>query len=261
MSRRDPYSLTTTGRWISRDPIAESGGLNLYGFVGNDPANRWDMLGLKAPGFRPTNPSGTGPGGFSFFLDWLLGRGDRDRSYAPGDRYFENVKNAFINDYYRDIAKKAAKDYCLKGTKPGPIPMGNDLGRIPAWRYLLVRAPSDFLSNPEAFALGSYTGGEVTLSNIDCCRCSADLTFSAVNIAGAESGTRFPPPNGYNPDGLSLLEKLGLIWSGIAAPGLGGGEFPPTKSLLPDNPFGPDGPLGTITQRFEWTESINICDK
>ena len=36
-----------TGRWINRDPIEESGGLNLYGFVGNDSINITDYLGLK----------------------------------------------------------------------------------------------------------------------------------------------------------------------------------------------------------------------
>lgn len=35
----------TTGRWPSRDPIEEEGGINLYGFVGNDPANTVDPLG------------------------------------------------------------------------------------------------------------------------------------------------------------------------------------------------------------------------
>jgi len=34
------------GRWLSRDPIEEAGGLNLYGMVGNDPLNRIDFLGL-----------------------------------------------------------------------------------------------------------------------------------------------------------------------------------------------------------------------
>ena len=32
--------------WPSRDPIEERGGVNLYGFVGNDGVNRLDMLGL-----------------------------------------------------------------------------------------------------------------------------------------------------------------------------------------------------------------------
>jgi RHS repeat-associated protein len=36
-----------TGRWPSRDPIEEEGGINLYGFVGNDGVNRWDRLGLQ----------------------------------------------------------------------------------------------------------------------------------------------------------------------------------------------------------------------
>lgn len=40
------YYDPVTGRWPSRDPIGENGGLNLYGMVGNDPVNRWDYLGL-----------------------------------------------------------------------------------------------------------------------------------------------------------------------------------------------------------------------
>jgi len=34
------------GRWISRDPIAEEGGLNLYGYVGNNAIKLTDPLGL-----------------------------------------------------------------------------------------------------------------------------------------------------------------------------------------------------------------------
>lgn len=33
-------------RWINRDPIGEEGGINLCGFVGNDPLNGVDALGL-----------------------------------------------------------------------------------------------------------------------------------------------------------------------------------------------------------------------
>jgi RHS repeat-associated protein len=33
------------GRFLGRDPIEEAGGLNLYGFVSNDPINDWDVLG------------------------------------------------------------------------------------------------------------------------------------------------------------------------------------------------------------------------
>jgi RHS repeat-associated protein len=34
------------GMWLSRDPIAENGGLNLYAYVGNNPIMRYDPLGL-----------------------------------------------------------------------------------------------------------------------------------------------------------------------------------------------------------------------
>ena len=32
---------------MNRDPIAEKGGLNLYGFVGNEPVSKWDILGKE----------------------------------------------------------------------------------------------------------------------------------------------------------------------------------------------------------------------
>jgi len=40
------YMDPETGRWLNRDPIEEQGGLNLYGFVGNDGVNAVDYLGL-----------------------------------------------------------------------------------------------------------------------------------------------------------------------------------------------------------------------
>ncbi len=44
------YYDPQTGRWPSRDPIGERGGMNLYGFVGNRGVNRWDILGLCKSG-------------------------------------------------------------------------------------------------------------------------------------------------------------------------------------------------------------------
>ncbi len=44
------FNDTTNGRWLSRDPIEERGGVNLYGMVGNDAVNRWDYLGLVGGG-------------------------------------------------------------------------------------------------------------------------------------------------------------------------------------------------------------------
>lgn len=55
MFRHEPTGLNLTlyraynpqtGRWLSRDPIGENGGLNVYGYVGNDPVGYIDPLGL-----------------------------------------------------------------------------------------------------------------------------------------------------------------------------------------------------------------------
>ena len=40
------YYDSAAGRWLSRDPLGEVGSSNLYRFIGNDPINRIDYLGL-----------------------------------------------------------------------------------------------------------------------------------------------------------------------------------------------------------------------
>ena len=42
------YYSPVLGRWVSRDPIGEEGGLNLYGFVGNEPVDSVDPYGNAA---------------------------------------------------------------------------------------------------------------------------------------------------------------------------------------------------------------------
>ena len=55
------YYDSLTGRWLSRDPIEEYGGNNLYGFVGSDALNYVDRLGLLAIIFF-IKDTGTGAG-------------------------------------------------------------------------------------------------------------------------------------------------------------------------------------------------------
>src|SRR5437588_8878394 len=49
------------GRWLSRDPIAEKGGLNLYGYSSNIPILRTDVLGLESK--PPVDPGEVSTGG------------------------------------------------------------------------------------------------------------------------------------------------------------------------------------------------------
>ena len=43
------YYQPATGRWLSRDPLGEAGGINLYAFCGNDPVNGVDADGRIVP--------------------------------------------------------------------------------------------------------------------------------------------------------------------------------------------------------------------
>ncbi|NSW77770.1 MAG: hypothetical protein HPY54_01905 [Chthonomonadetes bacterium] len=47
------YLDPATGRFLTRDPIGVEGGVNLYAYVGNNPPNGADTLGLQK---KPTNP-------------------------------------------------------------------------------------------------------------------------------------------------------------------------------------------------------------
>lgn len=52
-----PYDVNLQ-RWLTRDPIGELGGINLYGFVGNHPLNAIDPLGFASYGNPVSGPNG-----------------------------------------------------------------------------------------------------------------------------------------------------------------------------------------------------------
>jgi len=51
------------GRWLSRDPIGETGGLNLYEYVSNDPIEFMDPLGLRVTWWGGTRDDDVPPSG------------------------------------------------------------------------------------------------------------------------------------------------------------------------------------------------------
>ena len=73
-----------TGRWMSKDPIGERGGLNLYGFVRNASINHIDLLGLDV---LPFTNDGITPSQ-DINLKWHAppGAGDRWSPWRSQDR-------------------------------------------------------------------------------------------------------------------------------------------------------------------------------
>jgi RHS repeat-associated protein len=90
------YYNPSTGRWLSRDPIGEKGGLNLYSFTKNVPPQNIDPLGLRlvASGDNPGTVDTIecdGKGGIRVFLTqatlngcsaWRSCRTAHERSHA-----------------------------------------------------------------------------------------------------------------------------------------------------------------------------------
>ncbi len=71
------------GRWLSRDPIGEAGGRNLYGFAGNDPVNRQDVLGLRGSGLIVNRP--------------VYGAGNSDPTLGPSnDGQMKSLMRSFV---------------------------------------------------------------------------------------------------------------------------------------------------------------------
>ena len=56
-----PYRVLGYANWLSRDPIGESGGINLYAYVGNNPISRIDPLGLKCEDIPKDEDDDAGP--------------------------------------------------------------------------------------------------------------------------------------------------------------------------------------------------------
>jgi RHS repeat-associated protein len=63
------YYNPIPGRFINRDPIEENGGLNLYGFVDNDPINYFDTDGLRKDSSRG-----------SYWREWKKNNPNRDKN-------------------------------------------------------------------------------------------------------------------------------------------------------------------------------------
>ena len=85
------YYIPNLGRWNSKDPIEEKGGLNLYGFVRNDGLNKWDLLGMDFIAVGSSRALGRYvPGGGNFMLTYWK---DSKSCLRVGDNKFGNASN------------------------------------------------------------------------------------------------------------------------------------------------------------------------
>ena len=126
--------------WLSRDPIGENGGLNLYAYVGNEPVGLTDPLGLAAPpAIRGANPGGTQ------YFSWNTVPG----SDGGGD-YWDRYLN-YVNQYDVNPGPYAA---ALLG---GVWPKG--LSPATSCRGPLLGSSNPLTSVPRGFGFGGDWAG------------------------------------------------------------------------------------------------------
>ena len=89
--------MYTVTNWPNRDPIGESGGLNLYGFVGNDGLNKLDLLGLDI--VYLLDSSAVGGAGHAAVAVGNDQEGWTYASFGPGENLFASDDNLDKQQY------------------------------------------------------------------------------------------------------------------------------------------------------------------
>jgi len=145
------YYSPRLGRWLSRDTIGETGGLNLYGMLGNDAVNKWDKLGLTTLGEKflaeyairyVSDPKHNRSSGRLTFYDDLNELQTSDMIKAIEGKIRESVK---LKNVFSDIWKRQKLDYV-------------DLGKLTQNPKNILDVTGYLLNQPAggAFAEGEY---------------------------------------------------------------------------------------------------------
>jgi RHS repeat-associated protein len=143
------YYDPVTGRWPSRDPIGEGGGLNLYGFVGNMGVQFVDVLGNKR--HEPKNP----------LVQWKIYEDKDEYKKEMLDKGKAGSVGMFADLFYEMVKKKAETgaikccirfngyQYWIQGRRPSSKVLDN-----PNWK------------NYRDFAVGMSDGNYYNSSSV-----------------------------------------------------------------------------------------------
>jgi len=109
------YYNPGTARWLSRDPLDENGGLNLYGFCANNPVDLTDRNGLDFATWVGAGPS---------YSNWNPANPNIPNIYAPPPQWVQSFINWVANgpDGYahgeNGIARQLLARYMSGNTSP-----------------------------------------------------------------------------------------------------------------------------------------------
>ena len=192
-----------TGRFLNRDPIGYSGGINLYELAGGNPVNEKDPRGLDGP----PNPFAawdelaekideytrsvgeqqqTALRGFSnamgFLGDFLTGQGPSTRYYAPNSTQSQQLLNSAVGKEILEQLTKQKYSRHAKGSVSTPA--------------AAIDTAKDLFTNWTEFQVGAFTW---KVKNHD----QWDLTIEVYNVADINSFLYHLPGSANNYDRIA----------------------------------------------------------
>jgi RHS repeat-associated protein len=112
------YYNPNTGRWINRDPIAEKGGLNLYGFVNNNSACKFDNSGMFAmDSVTASIPEIVSSGLTAEDLGWITAVAAAVANTDKIEKAADQIVKNLLNNKGKDPCEKARK--AIQSAKKG----------------------------------------------------------------------------------------------------------------------------------------------
>ena len=138
-----PYRVLGYANWLSRDPIGEEGGINLYSYVSNSPANLIDPFGLCPD------------------LDALLGRvesGFTTLGLIPGLEFFDAASGllSLARGDYLGASLSLGAMLPFGGMAPGAAKLGLQAAKSAASAERLVIGRGADLAKPGALGPGEF---------------------------------------------------------------------------------------------------------
>ena len=166
------YYDPMTGRWPSRDPIEERGGVNLYGFVENDGVNDIDYLG-RIPVEEPDST-------ISSVVDLPFGREDppKSNSYIIGQYDNGGVKLKIKN---QDDKKCCIEAKISFGTNPPLLWVDSDLARRLGYSFSEVAMHETFHASATLARLGKIADG--LIEERECYDSEEDADAAIIELA------------------------------------------------------------------------------
>ena len=243
------YYDPITGRWLSRDPIGERGGENIYGFIQNDPVDVIDNLGLipvwleqtaKEVGFQAFRALAVTASQWRDVMDaWYYETGPHPVTYTG----ISDSRNSDIasNPGFRKLLT------CWIAQKRGEsVPSGawkvDKTGIQWIYTYSRYNAAGGFEAyRSETEFLGTYAANVTALGSSSGGKCRYKI--HAWNTSGWTSGTRLP---GFVAD---ALRSLG--WSGTSIfynHRRGAGPYTPSRG-------------GNLDQNYDFETEADCCAK